>query len=170
MRPLPSIATPVQPERGFTLIEVLVVVLVLGILVAVAMPVYEGSMRKSRRSEAFAALAEVQQRQERHRSSFASYASSITNAPTATPPGLLMASARTANGYYDLALALVGAGTTGYIATAVGVTGSPQQKDIACRALAVRFDAGNVRYGAGATVGAIDWTLADADPNRCWAR
>jgi type IV pilus assembly protein PilE len=168
----PTIPAPTaaQPQHGFTLIEMMIAVAVIGIVLAVALPSYESAMRKSRRGEAFAALAEVQQRQERRRSSFAAYASSVTNAPNAAPPGLQMPSARTNKGLYDLAITLVGGGTTGYVASAVGVAGTPQEKDGPCRALAVRFEGGNVRYGGAATLAGIDWTLADADPNRCWAR
>lgn len=52
MRPGPG---PLQ-QRGFTLIEVMIAVVIVAILVAVALPAYQNSIRKSRRSEAFAAL------------------------------------------------------------------------------------------------------------------
>lgn len=155
-------------RRGLTLIELLVAVAIATIIVSIALPTYLDSTRKSRRSEAFAALADVQQRQERHRSNQPTYAVSLTDLRSATPPGLEMPSARTTNGLYDLSLSNVSA--TGYTAAAFGVAGAPQENDSRCRALAVRYTAGNVKYGAAATLAAIDWAAANSDPNRCWLR
>ena len=66
---------PSYPERkrGFTLIEVMVVVAVVGILAAIAYPSYLSQVRKSRRSEAVQALAQVQQAQERWRANNTTY-------------------------------------------------------------------------------------------------
>ncbi|MCL4697714.1 MAG: prepilin-type N-terminal cleavage/methylation domain-containing protein [Burkholderiaceae bacterium] len=151
--------------RGFTTIELLITIVILGILLAVALPSYQSSMRKSRRAEAFAALSNVQQAQERHRSTNATFTTLITAATTATPPGLGLPATRTPNGYYDLAIG--SADATTYVATATAVTGTSQANDGDCAVLAVRVAGGNIRYGAGAS---IDWTAANTDPQRCWAR
>jgi len=52
--------------RGFTLIELMVVVAIIGILVGIAVPTYQDSVRKSRRGQAKADLAEVAQAMERY--------------------------------------------------------------------------------------------------------
>ena len=158
------------PQRGFTLIEVMIAVVIVAILVAVALPAYQNSIRKSRRSEAFAALSNVQQMQERHRSSQPVYAASLTDARNAVPPGLGMAGVRTANGYYDLAVALIGAGERGYILSATAVAGTSQAKDGGCKVLAVRMQDGNLRQAGAADAAGVDWAQADPDPARCWAR
>jgi type IV pilus assembly protein PilE len=50
--------------KGFTLIELMIVVVVIGILAAIAFPSYQDSVKKSRRAEAAAVLTEAAQRLE----------------------------------------------------------------------------------------------------------
>ncbi len=53
-------------SAGFTLIEILIVVAILGILAAIAVPAYQDSVRKSRRSDAQGALTSFANAMERH--------------------------------------------------------------------------------------------------------
>lgn len=63
----PRAATPVcGGQRGFTLIELMVVVAVVAILASVAIPAYQDQMRKARRGQAKADLVELAQRAERY--------------------------------------------------------------------------------------------------------
>lgn len=59
---------------GFTLIELMIVVAVVGILAAVAYPSYSDSVRKGRRGQAKADLMELAQLAERHRTVNNTYA------------------------------------------------------------------------------------------------
>jgi type IV pilus assembly protein PilE len=61
-------------EAGFTLIEILIAVAVIGILTAVAIPAYSGYVLRGRLTEAFTALSAVQPRAEEFWSNNRTYA------------------------------------------------------------------------------------------------
>lgn len=148
------------PLRGFTLIEMLITVVVLGILSAVVYPSFMDSVRKGRRSEAMAGVNAVQQAQERFRANRTSYSSSITDA---APTGLAL-SETTSSGLYTLALSDVT--DSGYTVTATAVSGRSQADDTHCVRMVIRALSGNLTTGSGAASGAIDYT----DARRCWSR
>jgi type IV pilus assembly protein PilE len=78
-------------RSGFSLVEVLVVLVLLGGLAAIAMPGYQAQVRRARRAEAIAARLAIQQAQERWRAGHPSYAASLGDAglpgPSQTPSG-----------------------------------------------------------------------------------
>jgi len=57
----------IKGEKGVTLIEVMIVVVIVGILAAVAIPAYDNYVTRSRRSDAFTALETVRAAQEMYR-------------------------------------------------------------------------------------------------------
>jgi type IV pilus assembly protein PilE len=155
-------------SRGFTLVELLIAVLVLGVLLAVALPSFNSSLRKGRRADAFASLTAVQQAQERWRSLHPAYAAD-TDLTVATPTGLGLAST-TGSGAYGISITSFEPpdNAIGYVVTAAASSSGSQAADLACANMAVRVRSGNIQYGGSA--GDIDWSLSNPDPNRCWAR
>jgi type IV pilus assembly protein PilE len=166
MYPFTPLQASTRRRRGFTLIEIMIAVVIVAILAAIALPSFQDSVRKSRRSEAFAALSALQQAQERWRGNTAEYATDaqLTLPPRpadpADPAGLGI-SRVTPNSYYTLLLSDTSA--SGYTATATGQAG--QANDGTCKILAVRVLGGNISYGSSAAA-PPNW----ADPGRCWAR
>lgn len=107
-------------QRGFTLIEVLIVVAIIGILTAIAYPQYGEYVTKARRSDGHLALLQAVQSLERCKSTNYSYATCAL--PSASSP----------EGYYTLSLVN---DATSYTITATGILG--QAKDTACNAMTV---------------------------------
>lgn len=101
---------------GFTLIELMVVIAIVGIIAAIAIPSFAEQMRKSRRSDAIRGLGEVQLRQEKWRSNHATYG---TGAEIVLPT----------SDYYTFAITAGSNTATGWIATATPTAGTAQAGD-----------------------------------------
>jgi type IV pilus assembly protein PilE len=134
---------------GFSLIELMVTVLVIGILSAIALPSYMDSVRKSRRTEARTALLDIAGREERF---YNMNNSTYTASPTAlgystfTPVG---------SGYYNVTVgAPVVAGVPTYILKATPVATSSQAQDLGC----TEFDLDNTGLQ----------TALGGDAANCW--
>ena len=124
---------------GFTLIELIIAVSVIGILAMVALPNYQDAVRKSRRSEAHSALITMQLQQENYRMINPSYAEGFGSGPNdikAHPTG-----------YYRLTISNYSATT--YTLTANAVSEKSQIADSGCSAITINQD-------------------GDKTPSQCW--
>ena len=68
-----------KPHKGFTLIELMVVLTIMAVIFAFAYPSYKQQVYKSRRAEAQGLLLDVMARQERHHSENHSYTLTAAN-------------------------------------------------------------------------------------------
>jgi len=155
-RPFVGVVRPrCAPSRGFTLIELMIAVVVAAILASLALPAFFDAVRKSRRSEAFAALSALQQAQERFRAGSPTYTTDLT---------LLQVPAQSSSGLYAISVPAADATTYTLRAQAVGA----QAQDKACATMVLRAAAGTVQYGSACST----CTLAEplTDPGRCWSR
>ena len=111
-----------HPQRGFTLIELMISVAIIGILAAIAYPSYTQHVQKSRRAVAQVALMEIAQREESYFLRNRSYGDTTA----------LGYSTTTNDGNYTLS---VTADATSFTATATAASGKPQAHDAPCQVL-----------------------------------
>lgn len=143
--------------RGFTLIELMITVVVIGILVAIAYPAYTSQVQRSRRADAVALLSVVAQAQERYRTNQSTYGSTLS---------AIGVDASTITRHYAVTIDGIGnpaSFRTGYIATAKTISTSPQRFDTQCASISIRLDGADLQHVAADS--------ADVDTSSyCWAR
>jgi prepilin-type N-terminal cleavage/methylation domain-containing protein len=128
-------------QSGWTLIELMIGLVVLALLAAIALPAYQGQIRKLRRADAVATLLRIQQAQERLRMNQPNYAATLGSGglglPTSTPGGT-----------YSLATST----STETQASAYQVSAiaqGPQANDSSCRYLRISVSGGEISQQSG---------------------
>lgn len=127
----------IQPSKGFTLIEVMIVVAIIGILAAIAYPSYDEYVKRGNRAEGQALLNDAAARQERFFSQNFKYATSISAlyGGTATTK-------KSETSKYALALS-TSAGDGGYTLTADAQFSDVRCGDLTLNALGKKGNGGN---------------------------
>lgn len=101
----------VKKQAGFTLIELMVVLAIVAILAAIAIPSFNNQLKRSRRAEAMKSLSDLQLREERYRASNTTYGAFADIISPATTTNY-----NAANDYYTMSV--TGVSATGYTLTA----------------------------------------------------
>ena len=115
--------------RGFTLIEILIVMVVIGILAAIAVPAYTSQMRRGTRSAAQALMADIANKEQFYLQSQRMYLDCPTPCTNLTALGISALPQEVTN-FYALKIDKVDAATPPtFIITATPVSGTRQAAD-----------------------------------------
>jgi type IV pilus assembly protein PilE len=161
MRKLSNFAA--RRAKGFTLIELMIVVAVATILTVIAVPSYINTVRKSHRTEAKSILLDIAGREERYLATNGSYSSnpqdlgfSFTSWGTGQTVG---------SGYYQVSLSNVNAATASSVTTAAtpatylftATAINAQAKDTQCATFTVTQTGVQSSYNSGGTATTGCW-------------
>lgn len=113
-------------QKGFTLIELMIVIVVVAIVVSIAYPAYQDLIRKSHRADAKSALMDAVSKMERHYTQFGRYSGTLADS------GIFTTSPE---GYYTLATT----GTVGQMYTLIATPKGDQAND-KCGVLSIDQD------------------------------
>lgn len=107
---------------GFTLVELMVTVAIVGILGAIAYPSYQSYLKKGWRAAAQSHLMEIAQRQQQYLLDARSYATNLTTLGVTTPTNVAL--------YYTITIANTVGPPPTFTATATPIVGSAQDGDV----------------------------------------
>jgi type IV pilus assembly protein PilE len=142
-----------RDDNGFTLIELMIVVAIVAILAAIAIPAYKKQIMQSRESAAKSALLDLARREETFYSTNNYYTTQLDSLGYAniTSNGIQVPN-NTNEAYYTITVAPATSGTTEatYTATATPVTGSTQVND-ACGTYQIDYLGNQTNVGATGT-------------------
>ncbi len=142
-------------NKGFTLIELMIVVGIISLLAAIAIPNISKYLRESKRTDAVVALNTVQQAQAKLRANCRWYGELLVASSdpancaadaaesSAVYPGAVSGVGLSENKYYDIAITAGSASGTAYTATATARTGGPQKSDADCQVFVLTVNAAN---------------------------
>ena len=102
-------------QSGFTLIEVMIVVAIVGILAAIAYPSYEEYVRRSKRAEVQSLMQDLALRQQQRLLDTRAYAGTLAALNVVVPPSLTPR--------YNVTLALGAGAMPSFVATATPING-----------------------------------------------
>jgi type IV pilus assembly protein PilE len=148
-------------HNGFTLIELMITVVIIGVLAAIAFPSYTKYVQQSRRSDAFTALTQLANNLEKFYSQCSAYTTNITTAggvnctaPAAGTLGLGASGDQSPNSYYTLAIVT---GAPPYAITATANAAGVQFQDTDCRTLTLDSTGAKTSRNSGGTVTTSCW-------------
>jgi type IV pilus assembly protein PilE len=138
--------SPPRPAAGFTLVELMIVLVIASILVAIALPAYKHEIEESRRTDAKTALLDLAAREQRYYSVQNGFTSSFGDLGYATA-GTSPASVSVGSGYYTVTVTTAVANPPGFLLTATA-TGA-QTADTTCSTYTVDNTGQQLSYDQG---------------------
>src|SRR3954469_5695253 len=115
-------------RAGFTLLEVMIVVVIVGVLAAIALPAYQSQVRKSNRSAAQQFMQDVATKEQQIMMDRRGYVTAaapadFVNTPSASPSGVGLAAPSTTTGKYDFSVAVTTGTPPTFTITATAING-----------------------------------------------
>jgi type IV pilus assembly protein PilE len=120
-----------RSNAGFTLVEVIIVVLIISVLAAIAYPAYQNSVVQTRRNAVKACLSEASSFMERFYTTNLRYDQTIAGAAVALPP---CAAGTDITNHYTVALTAVGRNNYTLTATPINLQAA---RDTKCGTLSI---------------------------------
>lgn len=158
-----------KKSAGFTLIELMIVVAIIGVLASIAYPSYQDYVMEGRRSDAKAGLLALQQAQEKYRANCPQYADgrhattrTCVAGSTAAGNHNLIFNAASPDGHYALTIAITGypadptLAIANYTLTATA-SSAVQLVDTACRTFTIDQDSAKAAADSGGTAATDCW-------------
>jgi len=155
----------VNKGRGFTLIELMVVVAIIAIVAAIALPSYIAQVRHSRRSEVQGAMQSAALGEERVRADCSTYASAWSSTPTGCTSGATMGGNPYTSSYYTLALSCITSTSYMITATAVGTQANDTASGTGCSPLVYVYG-DDVNCSSNASYKGV----VTKSPSQCWTQ
>jgi type IV pilus assembly protein PilE len=130
--------------RGFTLVELMIVIAIVAILLAVALPSYQDSVEKGRRADATSALLDAANRQERNMLDRGTYSLDMTALGFAQNPYI------SEKEHYSIASTVCSGGSISrcYVLTATPQSSSPQVDDTRCTSFILHSNGSKTATGS----------------------
>lgn len=147
-----------KSHSGFTLLELMIVVAILGIVASIAYPAYQEQVRRSGRADAKVALNDAAQRMQRCFTSYGTYKPVAPATCEIVTSVTAAAGLKSPEGNYAVRLANADHTATTFILRATPIAGTQQTKDTDCQTFTLS------QTGARTALNASNATSTD----KCW--